>query len=504
MLKLSPAVRITLGVVALTLGLLVLADLLGFIPDSRRHSIEQRQRLSEMMSIQVAIALKDKNFIAIQSLLWSAVERNEEVKSAAVRRRDGVLLASQGNHQEYWRADKGNNETQMSLPVSQGNATAGNLELTFTPLETKAAFGLLTKGILGLSIFVIFFGTAGYWIFLRRSLKYLDPSSVVPSRVRTAMNVLNNGVLILDEKGQIVLANDPIAKKLGETTESLVGKKPTALPWIIPEENKSKFVFPWRETLGAGIVKTGVYIGLEAKDAKKYEFVVNCSPIIDFDGKKRGAIVGFDDITEVETKNRLLEKSIRELEESKKQVETKNALLHIMATRDPMTNCHNRRSLYDSLEYIFPKAKSTGGPLSCIMTDIDHFKRVNDTYGHAAGDEIIKMVASTLLEVFGDKHIVCRYGGEEFCIMLKGVDIFEAKKYAERCRLEIESKVTCNISVTSSFGVSTLKYGAETIDELISQADEALYTSKERGRNCVSSWAKKDDTKNDINITKAM
>ena len=502
MLKLSPAVRITLGVVALTLGLLAFADVLGFIPDSKRHSIEQRQRVSEMVSIQVAIALKNTDLVAVQGLLWSTVERNEDIISAAVRRRDGVVLASQGNHQDHWQEGSGNSATQLSLPVSQGEGTAGNLELTFEPLETTAAFGYFSTGILGLSAFVLLFGTGGYWFFLRRSLKYLDPSSAVPARVRTAMNVLNNGVFILDEKGQIVLANNSIAKKLGETPESLIGKTPTMLPWIIPETNGSKFVLPWRETLGAGIEKTGVYFGLEGKDGKKYTFLVNCSPIVDIDGKQRGAIVGLDDITEIETKNRLLKESIRELEISKQQVEEKNVQLHIMATRDPLTNCHNRRSLYSSIEPIFEESRITGKPLTCIMTDIDHFKSVNDTHGHSAGDEIIKMVAATLLEIIGDDYIVCRYGGEEFCIMLSGVGIFEAKKFAERCRARIESQVTEGIKVTSSFGLSTLKYGANSIDELISQADEALYASKANGRNCVSSWDPKSDI--DTNLTKAM
>lgn len=498
MLKLSPAVRITLGIVALTLGLLIFADLLGFIPDSKRHAVEQRQKFSEMLSIQAAIALKSNNQIAVQSLLWSAVKRNENVLSAAIRRRDGVLLASEGNHKEHWNENAANSTTQLSLSVTQGTGTSSILELTFTPIESKPILGFFSTGILGLSIFVILFGSGSYWFFLRRSLKYLDPSNVIPARVRTAMNVLSNGVFILDEKGQIVLANDSIARKLGESPNELIGKKPSSFSWVIPDKSGAKFIFPWRETLSTGIEKTGIYFGIEGKDGKKYTFLVNSSPILDVDGKQRGAIVGFDDITEMETKNQLLEKSIRELEASKKQVETKNALLHIMATRDPMTNCHNRRSLYDSIEPRFKQAKTTGEPLTCIMTDIDHFKSVNDTYGHAAGDEIIIMVAATLLEAIGDKHIVCRYGGEEFCIMLKGVDIFEAKRLAEHCRSKIEAQVTSGIKVTSSFGVSTLKYGANTVDELINQADEALYTSKSNGRNCVSGWENKPKPGADI------
>ena len=490
MFRLSPALRITLGILGLTLGLLMAADFLGFIGDSKEEALQQRQRFAEMVTLQLSIAIENKSDIALQSLLWTLVQRNDQVVGAVVRRRDGAILASKGEFDREWHPDAENTETHMSLPIAVGPKRIGTVELNFKPIAEPRPLGLPLGGIIGLSAFVVLFGGVSYWLFLRRSLLYLDPSSVVPARVRRALNVLNNGVLILDDKGQIVLVNDSFSRKLGFSADELIGGNPSEFPWVIPEKYAGDFVFPWAETLAKGIEKSGAQLTLEDRDKKQIVFLVNSSPIVDADGKQRGVIVGMDDVTDLKSKNRLLKTMVNELEASKRQVEEQNVRLHIMATRDPLTNCHNRRSMYDTLESALQTARDNGQSLTCIMSDIDHFKSVNDTHGHAAGDEVIKMVASVLIEEVGEKDIVCRYGGEEFCIMLMGAGLFDAKKLAERCRQKVAAKITSGIKVTSSFGISTLSYGAATVDELIHQADEALYMSKHRGRNCVSVWEK--------------
>lgn len=488
-LRFSPAVRITLGVVALTLSLLVVADLLGIIPDNKNEALKQRQHYAEMVSLQMSVAVRQKSSVALQSLLWSVVQRNDQIVGAAVRRNDGALLAGYGDHNKVWDPQLKNTEEHMRLPILDGDRNYGIVELNFRPLTVgKQLLGISLIGLNALLVFILLFGSVGYWIFLRRTLTYLDPSAVVPARVRSALNVLSNGVLIIDDKERVVLANASFANKLGTSPDSLFGKKPSTLPWEIPSKHGKRFKFPWLTTLSDGTEMKGVSLNLKGINGDTYEFRANSAPIIDNDGKQRGVIVSLDDVTALETKNRLLENAVEALEIAKQQVELQNIKLHIMATRDPLTNCHNRRSLYDTLESTLAKAKEHKTQLSCIMTDIDHFKSVNDEYGHAKGDEIIKMVANVLIDALGDEGIVCRYGGEEFCIMLPGKGIFDAKTIAERCRSKIESQITSGVRVTSSFGVSTLRFGAKTVDELIHQADEALYVSKNNGRNRVSCW----------------
>jgi diguanylate cyclase (GGDEF)-like protein len=122
------------------------------------------------------------------------------------------------------------------------------------------------------------------------------------------------------------------------------------------------------------------------------------------------------------------------------------------------------------------------------MADIDFFKKVNDTYGHAAGDEVIKMAANSLREVVRDMDMVARFGGEEFCVILPGAPLEQAQLIAERCREKIAQKETNGIKVTGSFGVTSIRMGAVTANQLIQQADEALYYSKQHGRNQVTCW----------------
>ncbi len=468
MIRLSPADRITVGIVGLTLSLLLAADFLGLIADDRRAVVEQRQRFVEMSALQLSVAMERNSNTALKSILLSLVERNGDVSGISVRRRDGVLLASYGEVASDAQASAGNSETFMSLPLAEGDRHAGVVQVYFRPVHNSGPLGLPLGGIWGLVGFIVVVGGGLYWLFLRRSLLYLDPSAVVPERVRKALDVMNNGVLILDASERIVLANDAFARTLGLSSESLVGRKPSQFAWIAPEGREGGDNFPWLDTLTGSLEIKGVALGLKSPQGDIREFLVNSSPILDQDGKQRGVIVGLDDVTDLQHKNKELQ---------------------FLATRDPMTACHNRRSLYEIITPGFTTAVNGGESLSCIMTDIDHFKSVNDNHGHATGDEIIKMVASVLQEEVGDSGIVSRYGGEEFCIMLFGKHRLEAQLLSERCRERIASKITCGVKVTVSLGVSGLESGPNTVDELILQADQALYRSKSSGRNCVTLWS---------------
>ena len=127
-----------------------------------------------------------------------------------------------------------------------------------------------------------------------------------------------------------------------------------------------------------------------------------------------------------------------------------------------------------------------------MISDIDHFKSFNDSYGHAVGDQVIQVVARTLGAGIRPDDLLCRYGGEEFCLLLPGLAPAEALAVAERLRAAIEAEAQRAIRgtevrrITSSFGVATLLSGARSLEELIDQADQALYRSKEAGRNRVT------------------
>lgn len=491
----SPTARITFGVVSFTLSLILVADFIGMTPDGERDAIKQRQHFVEMLTVQLSIAATKNNSGALQSLLWTAAQRNDDVVSAAIRRRDKVLLARYGEHEKHWENFAGvNTATQMHLPVMNGNRSVAQLEVVFKAIGDKWLFGIPVGTLSALLIFVLVAGSLGYWLLIRRSLMYLDPSSVVPGRVRTALDVLASGVLILDEKERIVMANAVFGKKVRRPVDSLIGSQPSKLDWCSPHSDSLDEELPWIDSMNNGVERAGVMLKLKVDESSERIFLVNSSPILDENDRRRGVMVGFDDVSDLEAKNKMLHDMLNELEQAKDKVDKKNEELHHLATRDPLTGCYNRRALNDKFDEAMQQALASNEPLSCIMTDIDHFKGVNDTYGHGVGDSIIKMVANTLNATVREGDVVGRYGGEEFCIMLPGIGVFEAKKISERCRQGIEVQSCEDVKVTSSFGVSALSFGAKNIEELINQADEALYVSKDNGRNRVTGWSRSGAT----------
>ena len=153
------------------------------------------------------------------------------------------------------------------------------------------------------------------------------------------------------------------------------------------------------------------------------------------------------------------------LRKSQDEVNKQNSELKRLATRDPMTNCLNRRSFFERLEKAFSLAQSEKNPLGCVMVDIDHFKKINDEHGHGVGDKVLKMVAKLLESKFGNRDSICRYGGEEFCVLLPGTNLEKAIEIAQEVRSTIESYATMGIdtkselTVTASLGVSAIELG---------------------------------------------
>jgi diguanylate cyclase (GGDEF)-like protein len=150
-----------------------------------------------------------------------------------------------------------------------------------------------------------------------------------------------------------------------------------------------------------------------------------------------------------------------------------------LSIRDPLTGLANRRLMDIMLEKSFARAKRLGSPFSCIMLDIDYFKKYNDTYGHPAGDSLLIKIAGILLDEVREIDLVVRYGGEEFFVLLPDVKSPEALRAAERIRLAVEA----GTGVTVSLGISSYNQGVRTREDIIKNADYALYQAKQLGRN---------------------
>ena len=165
------------------------------------------------------------------------------------------------------------------------------------------------------------------------------------------------------------------------------------------------------------------------------------------------------------------------------------ARLEELATTDGLTGCYNKRYFNEELTSRLQAAERFGRKLSLVITDIDHFKVVNDTYGHATGDVVIREVGAILRRLKRDTDIVARFGGEEFCILCEETDSEGAVRLAERVRTELAETVfeteLGKLQVTCSLGVATYPITAGDGLALFEASDRALYVAKQAGRNRV-------------------
>jgi len=205
------------------------------------------------------------------------------------------------------------------------------------------------------------------------------------------------------------------------------------------------------------------------------------------------------------SKNKNNEREMRDLEgrlqEAQDQASTlRQRLTHAekLAALDPLTSVANRRRFEQFLAVAVDHSHAAGTPLCLIMTDIDHFKEVNDTYGHAAGDRVLKAFADLLSDKVRGSDLVARYGGEEFAIVLPKTAMGDAFAIAERIRKSFELHGGPDEAFDREFGRLTASFGIAQIFDgeppraLIQRADQMLYEAKEKGRNRTMIWSSTD------------
>ncbi|MFK3864842.1 diguanylate cyclase [Pseudoalteromonas rhizosphaerae] len=168
------------------------------------------------------------------------------------------------------------------------------------------------------------------------------------------------------------------------------------------------------------------------------------------------------------------------------ELEASNRSLEAIARQDPLTHSYNRLALDEALLDEYRLAQESNHPLAVIMVDADHFKRVNDNYGHTVGDIVLQKMAKLLAVQVGVKGMVARFGGEEFTVLLPNTSALEAQSVADTLREELEKEEMIDgLYVTASFGVAMYEIGDCHYEQVLKRADAALYKAKEQGRNRV-------------------
>lgn len=219
-------------------------------------------------------------------------------------------------------------------------------------------------------------------------------------------------------------------------------------------------------------------------------------PFEDSDGKFSGYIGSCIDVTEKVEAREYLQKMHKELEAivsertaelrtKQKDLEELNKVLEKQAITDPLTEVYNRQKFHEVLIQASKESRRYDTPHSLIMLDIDHFKLINDTHGHQAGDAVLKEMARLITENIRDADLLARYGGEEFIILASHSDGESALMLAEKLKENIRTaKFNGLHHVTCSFGVTQF-YGTDTVDSCLKRVDEALYLAKNHGRDRV-------------------
>jgi len=179
------------------------------------------------------------------------------------------------------------------------------------------------------------------------------------------------------------------------------------------------------------------------------------------------------------------------LRQQAEELQKLHSTLKELASHDSLTGLLNRRAFHELATQMLKSAHRRKEPAALIMLDLDHFKQVNDRYGHLEGDHVLKMVAEALKATARENDIVARHGGEEFIMAMTGVDEAESLVAAERVRTAIAAITNTKCRITASLGVAAFKPGvqkrdvSQILEEMLGQADKALYAAKNNGRNQV-------------------
>jgi diguanylate cyclase (GGDEF)-like protein len=169
--------------------------------------------------------------------------------------------------------------------------------------------------------------------------------------------------------------------------------------------------------------------------------------------------------------------------------------VRILSTTDSLTGLPNRRALFERFELELARARRQQEPLTVCVVDLDHFKQINDSHGHAVGDEVLQYASRVLRGQLRDVDLLGRIGGEEFVIVLPDTDAAAAHRALERCRIALAAsdvkleESTATLHITASFGVYCARVDdASSVPQLMARADEALYVAKRDGRNRLAFW----------------
>jgi len=330
-----------------------------------------------------------------------------------------------------------------------------SLPYDLTPVTFTITAIMLSAGIFGLRLF-----------------------DLIPIARHTVLEHIPEMVFVMDAHDRVLDANLAAQKGLGKTLDEIVGKDPLEV------------FHDWTQLINRYLTSNTTHVEIQIPGDPPRTLELDISPMYNQFGALDGRVVVAHDITEhkwlendMKYANESLQSQLAEINELRQKLEEQ-------AIRDPLTNAYNRRYLAEYLDGAIARAERDKTPVTIVILDVDDFKQINDTYGHTCGDDVLLAMTKFLFEHTRRSDVVCRYGGEEFVILMPQVDLEIGHERAEAWRqdfsempIEYEDMELC---ATFSAGVATYPQHGLSGEEVLKAADMALYHSKESGKNRVT------------------
>ncbi|MGE0312859.1 MAG: ATP-binding protein [Lautropia sp.] len=299
---------ITAGLTSMLAGVLFVAIFSGVLPDPLDAERRGRAAWVESLAVSVALMADAGDPSRAAALLGFVGERHPAVRSIGLRSADGTLVQAFGDHRAHWQtaADAVQADSQMLVPIRAGDRQWGQLEVSFSPLIGSSFLAELWEPRMKAAWLVLAASFVAFFFYLGRVLKQLDPSAAIPARVRAALDTMTEGLLIIDPREQILLANQAFGHIVGTEPDHLVGQRAAALRWLGEDGAPvAPAAAPWAGVLAGGVTVRGARLQRPRADGGHQAFIVNSSPILAGD-KVNGALVSFEDITPLQDKEREL------------------------------------------------------------------------------------------------------------------------------------------------------------------------------------------------------
>jgi len=332
-----------------------------------------------------------------------------------------------------------------------------SFRIDLTPISFTLTAALIAFGVFGLRIF-----------------------DLIPIARHTVLEHIPEMVFVVDAHDRLVDANPVARQMLGKSMDEIIGKDPLD---VFRE---------WPQLVNRFLTanETHEEIQIPGDPPRTLELVV--SALYNQFSQLEGRIIVAHDVTDRKWLENDLKYANESLTHQLEEINKLRADLQEQAIRDPLTNVYNRRYLAEFLDKEVARAEREKSPLSVVIMDVDNFKQFNDTYGHKCGDIVLQAIANFLVEHTRRGDVVCRYGGEEFVILMPGVTLEVGYERAEMWRQDFSETAVeyegMKFSATFSAGVATYPQHGVTDEALLQAADRALYQSKDAGKNKVTMY----------------